>query len=929
MRNILTFLLVCFTFSGLFAQTECTVKIVYSMNKSQPPSYTFKIDPVAEGARYYWSFGDKTNSDSPSPTHAFKVSDTYLVQVKVLTADGKSCYGEVKARFEGGTIATTPAVLSGRGKVKKPGATDGCRLLIYLENGTVLAPVEILPAFEFKDGQYVELAYELQKDKPSGCNTGVSAKIHKIAEIVVPTVCKVPINFKKIEGKPGSYIFSTTEQPAESKYYWYFGDGGNSESVSPTYVFKKAGTWVINLKVVDKNDKVCYGETKATFEGETVVSPTILSGKGKVKKPGSTDGCRLLITLENGTVLAPVEILPAFEFKDGQYVELAYELQKDKPSGCNTGVSAKIHKIALINVPTVCKVPINFKKIEGKPGSYMFSTTEQPAESKYYWYFGDGGMSESASPTYVYKKAGTWVINLKVVDKAGKVCYGEMKATFEGETNPPLTARGKVKNLAVTGCDLVIALDNGILIPAKIPADFLLREGQYVEFTYEKYAEKVTNCKEGTDVKILTIKEIQTAPECRAYFTATNKIWSDPAMMKKVAFTNLSVGDIKELTWNFGDNTTLSNEPKPIHEYKDFGTYKVCLSILTKAGCKSEYCAEVKVENLLPTCKFDIVVKPKEASPKSFLFYTVSQAEIKSWKWKFGDGQGSELKNPEHTYEKTGTYEVSCTITTAAGCTETRVIKQTVLPAPLATCKGAISLILFDPTEKCNGKATVKLLNENAKEISGVKYVWTDGRTGSTVENLCPDRPYSVQAIIEGVCQKNTSFTMLSKPVWGVTTANGQSKFSVISPKEGIAYEWDFGNGMFLKGAEINYNFENDGLYNVTLKAVSGGDFTEYAQQVEVLKSVTSISNIKNPELEVYPNPVKDILKINFGHPVEGTIDIEIMNIAGQIAYSQQLITDGFSQTAINVQHLKPGIYFLRVINGSFPFTGRKFIKAE
>jgi PKD repeat protein len=465
----------------------------------------------------------------------------------------------------------------------------------------------------------------------------------------------------------------------------------------------------------------------------------------------------------------------------------------------------------------------------------------QPADSKFFWYFGDGGNSELAAPTYIFKKAGTWVINLKIVDKNGKVCYGEAKGQFEGETNPPLTARGKVKKLDVAGCDLVIALDNGILVPAKIATNFLLKEGQYVEFTYEKYAEKVTNCKEGTDVKILTIKEIQT----------------------------------------------------------------------------------------ISVCKFDIVVKPKEATPKSFLFYTVSQAEIKTWKWKFGDGQGSELKNPEHAYEKTGTYEVSCTVTTAAGCTETRMIKHTVLPAPLATCKGAINLLLFDPTEKCNGKATVKLMDEKATEIKDVKYIWSDGRTGSTVENLCPDKPYSVQAVIEGVCQKNTSFTMLSKPVWKVTNANGQNKFSVISPKEEIQYEWDFGNGMFFKGAEVNYNFETDGVYNVTLKAVSGSDFTEYSQQVEVLKSVTSIGNIKNPELEVYPNPVKDILKINFGHPVDGTIEIEIMNIAGQLVFSQKMATDGFSQTAINVQQLKPGIYFLRVINDSFPFTGRKFVKAD
>ncbi len=170
---------------------------------------------------------------------------------------------------------------------------------------------------------------------------------------------------------------------------------------------------------------------------------------------------------------------------------------------------------------------------------------------------------------------------------------------------------------------------------------------------------------------------------------------------------------------------------------------------------------------------------------------------------------------------------------------------------------------------------------------------------------------------------------MLSKPLWRVTTTNGKNKFSVISPKDGIEYEWDFGDGKVVKGAEIDYNFENDGLYNVTLKAVSGSNFTEYTQQVEVLKSITGIRNIKKQQLEVYPNPVKDLLMLNFGNAVTGTIVIEIMNIAGQVTYSQELTAEGLNQTVINVKNLKPGIYFLKVINGNNPFADRKFIKAD
>jgi PKD repeat protein len=768
MKSSFTFLLLLLSFSGLLAQTDCTVNIVYTMNKTLPPSYTFKTDPVTEGAKYYWTFGDNTISDSPSPTHTFKIGDTYQVQVKVTKADGKFCYGIAKTRYEGGTTTTT--------------------------------------------------------------------------------------------------------------------------------------------------------------------TTTILSGKGKVVDKSATSGCGLTIALDNGTYLIPAEMATDFQVKAGQYVEFTYELLKDKPSTCPPGIMVKIQKISEI-VQTVCNIPISFTKNNVSPASYTFKTAEQPAGSKYSWYFGDQGNSLEASPTFTFSTNGTYSVTLKVTDASGKVCSSVLRTAFEGKTSPVLSAKGKVKKLALTGCDLVITLDNGTtLIPAKIVPEFVLREGQYVELTYEKLGEKITDCKEGSEAKIITIKEIPTTTPCKAYFTAAK---FNETAVKKMTFTNLSVGDLKECLWNFGDNTTsTATSSTTTHEYANNGEYKVCLIITTVSGCKSDYCTTVKIGTTTTTttvsCSFDLLIKPKEATPNTFLFYTTSKSEIKTWRWNFGDGKTSDAQNPEHAYEKTGTYEVSCTVTTLAGCTASRTVKYSVLTTTLATCKGAISLLLFDPTDnKCNGKATVKLFDESAKEIDGVSYLWADGRTGSTVENLCPDKTYMVQAVINGVCQKNTSFTLLSKPVWRASTINGQNNFTVVSPKEGVSYEWNFGTGTILKGAEINYNFENDGVYNVTLKAISGSDYSEYSQQVVVLKSIAGTDVINKSELRIYPSPVQEMLKINFGNPVQGTMFLEILDITGKRAMVRQLNTEGYSQVDVNVQQLRSGIYFLRITNGKQLIADQKFIKAD
>ncbi|MDO8928106.1 MAG: PKD domain-containing protein [Bacteroidota bacterium] len=586
---------------------------------------------------------------------------------------------------------------------------------------------------------------------------------------------------------------------------------------------------------------------------------------------------------------------------------------------------------------TDCKVKILYSMNKSLPPSYTFKTDPQPEGVKYSWSFGDKTYSDSPSPTHSFKITDAYAVTVKIIGADGKVCYGELKERFEGETvtTPPSTiisGKGKVKNMAsTTGCGLVIALENGnILVPVEIVPNFLLKEGQYLELAYELFRDKPSGCSAGVSAKIHKIAEIVQS-ECKAYFTATNKLWSDPTMMKKMVFANLSTGDIKECLWNFGDNTT-STELRPTHEYAAFGEYKVCLVITTASGCKSDYCATIKVEGIpvVTGCKFDLVVKPKPETPNSFLFYAISPAEIKTWSWNFGDGHTSDSKNPEHAYEKTGTYEVSCTVTTHDGCTEKRSIRHTVLAAPLKTCAGAINLTLYDPTDnKCNGKAIAKLLDENGAEVSNVKYLWSNGQTASTAENLCPDKSYTVQAIIDGTCQKNTSFTLLSKPIWRATTINGQSNFTVISPKEGVQYEWNFGNGKTLTGVDVNYNFEKDGVYDVKLKASSGSDFSEYSQQVVVLKSITGNTIINKSELRIAPNPVTEMLKINLGNPVKGNFNIEIMNMAGQKVYSQLLNVDGLSQTEINVQHLKSGIYFLRITNNQLLIDNRKFIKVN
>lgn len=65
---------------------------------------------------------------------------------------------------------------------------------------------------------------------------------------------------------------------------------------------------------------------------------------------------------------------------------------------------------------------------------------------------------------------------------------------------------------------------------------------------------------------------------------------------------------------------------------------------------------------------------PDSSNPSgiyNYSFWDVSLGNPTAWAWDFGDGTTSNLQNPVHTYQLSGTYFVCLTITTATGCTST------------------------------------------------------------------------------------------------------------------------------------------------------------------------------------------------------------------------------------------------------------------
>jgi hypothetical protein len=66
----------------------------------------------------------------------------------------------------------------------------------------------------------------------------------------------------------------------------------------------------------------------------------------------------------------------------------------------------------------------------------------------------------------------------------------------------------------------------------------------------------------------------------------------------------------------------------------------------------------------------------------------------------------------------------------------------------------------------------------------------------------------------------------------------------------------------------------------------------------------------------VYPNPASDIVNIQFESPVEGDVDLTVINSQGKVVKAD-IIESATLDKQINFQDLPAGIYYLRLHKGN------------
>jgi PKD repeat protein len=127
------------------------------------------------------------------------------------------------------------------------------------------------------------------------------------------------------------------------------------------------------------------------------------------------------------------------------------------------------------------------------------------------------------------------------------------------------------------------------------------------------------------------------------------------------------------------------------------------------------------------------------------------------------------------------------------------------------------------------------------------------------------------------------------------------------------SYYWDFGDGDFSLLESPNHTYSNNGLYEIKLIASNDCGIKSYTKNLQIIN--TSIQNIDNyNNIKLFPNPVTNIINIEFNTIFRNNISIKLFNTLGQEIKNTTIYKNSENSIiSINTKNIQRGIYIILI----------------
>lgn len=317
-------------------------------------------------------------------------------------------------------------------------------------------------------------------------------------------------------------------------------------------------------------------------------------------------------------------------------------------------------------------------------------TNTSTGGSTYSWNFGAGASPATSTiqnpPLVNYASAGTYTVTLITTNTFGCTATATQSLVVNnfsaGITAPATACQGQpvtINNNSTVGANAF-----NWSFPGGSPGSSSTANNSVTYNTPGTYTISLTAQNTTSGCSDNATQSITINPSPTPSFVATPSTGCAP---QTVTFTNTSGAGT--FVWDFGDGSpTFTGATPPPHIYATNGTFIPTVTMTNSNGCVGVASGFINLTAPFAAFSSD---KVDGCAPLTVQFSdaSVSSDPITSWVWNFGDGSPtfSGQTPPPHTYP-VGTYDITLTITTSAGCMGTITINEYIKV-------GAIDLVDF------------------------------------------------------------------------------------------------------------------------------------------------------------------------------------------------------------------------------------------
>lgn len=755
-------------------------------------------------------------------------------------------------------------------------------------------------------------------------------------------------------------IYSSNVQ----SYTWDFGDGSTSNSSNPAHAFTTPGTYNIKLILSYKCGIIDTLQKTLKITNNIYPQKPYISVNPDSACPGErvsiysygNNYANYLWDYNDGTTSNTIN-------GDHVFINIGnYNVILTVTNGCglsnSDSVEIKISNNIIPPAPTIYS-STNL----ACPGDKINFEYYRNSTDKFLLDFGDGSTSDKGYISHSYSNIGTYTVTLKVTNSCG--LSNSSSKTIQITNDSPITNMSFSNYDKAKGCpggEMSFTLINGLSSYTYF-WDFGDGTTKYGD-SYESHAfantgtffvsVKVTN---NCGISTILNKSIEIRNDLRIDYNYLNIYLRELSCPNDRNTFFINADGFKNYLWDFGDGQTSSydgpNSYNVYHSYSTIGTYNVSLKISNYCGIDTTLYDQIVVENGIRfTDDAYFNLNNDSACPGDTLFFR-GDNNFTNHFWNFGDGTTSTLENPKHSYNVSGSYNVTYKITNGCGFDTSSMKTVSISNSVLPEIGNDVGII--EDGAICPGDT---ILFYNAGYYKNIKWNTGDGNTITNFSSLLIENgverinfgkyaypnpgTYFPNAIVTNSCNlsdsanfelniTNDNSPALSQIYFSSSTGYEEVVASIpvnfICIGTGKIIQWDFGDGQTGSGIFISHTYTNPGSYTVKLTVINGCGNTALSSENITIKASSGIEEYNlaySVNVKILPNPVSGnnfILEVS--DVPNNSYDFELFDVLGRKIFQTKI---RFSKSYISLGQINNGIYFYWLRNNKNTFANGKIL---